>query len=341
VSKKKKVADGLPAQEPGGSGSDAGLALNDPADYAWRIFAFISQQADPHSPGLPDPAMSSLTMYEDDKDVIWESWALASGNEDQSEIFVQILLHRWSGVRGTAGKRCSPKDRLNRSRKACRLPLPASFVPTRISISWMVIKKVRMNRSAYETIRTNRLYSQDGLFAKATEAKAAGDAHLIQFERAAKEIKAVWIQLQDCDYPLDLKLCNQEKHRYHWRTVIRGKAVTHWGLAALHVTTKDLPGWFWADFIHIDCDRNQYPCIIAPDRVAPPQGGEPYAGTSGTNGPIIFFAARRQASTTRMEALANSSILRLRQNRRITHPASRVTPMRGCLSLHCQPPAHP
>src|SRR5262249_53608714 len=119
-------------------------------------------------------------------------------------------------------------------------------------------EEVRQNRSTYETIRSKGLYSVEGLEAASANAKSAGLQALVKFDPQAKEDKAQWIILKGCN-PYDR--C-PDKARYHWRllTSPTTNAREVWGLAALHVITKDLPNWVWADFGHIDCEKGQGPC---------------------------------------------------------------------------------
>lgn len=66
------------------------------------------------------------------------------------------------------------------------------------------------------------------------------------FDAAAKSVKALWVPI-----------VAGAKDRYHWRTVrlsdgVGGEKEEIWGLVALHIITRDLPNWFWADFAHKD-----------------------------------------------------------------------------------------
>jgi len=61
----------------------------------------------------------------------------------------------------------------------------------------------------------------------------------INFPKEAKEIKILWRKLtDDADYT-----------RYYCQIDKQG---TRWGLQSLHITTKDIPNWFWATFEHKD-----------------------------------------------------------------------------------------
>jgi hypothetical protein len=101
-------------------------------------------------------------------------------------------------------------------------------------VSTAADEEVRMNRQTLEFITSNRLYSLDE-----QTRLAAADVASIDFPPAAKEVKAHWIKLDD---PAD-------QARYHTGV---GSDGTVYGLVGWHVTTKDLPRWFWATFEHVD-----------------------------------------------------------------------------------------
>jgi hypothetical protein len=108
-----------------------------------------------------------------------------------------------------------------------------------------------MNKSTFDTIRLLGLYSVEGLEAVFRNARSTGNLDAIKFDPASKEVKAKWIKIAESDKP-----------RYHWRSVQRRDAAGNttaeiWGLAGLHILTKDLPNWFWADFEHVDWESKQ------------------------------------------------------------------------------------
>jgi hypothetical protein len=125
------------------------------------------------------------------------------------------------------------------------------------------------------------MYNRDGLEALLADAITKKDRELIQFAPGGKEVKAQW-----------LKIVDDQKSRYLWReTVSSDGARQTFGLVSLHVITKDLPNWFWADFGHIDCETQlnacgvpgQEPALTAPsDSTTRGPNGAP--GPSGSNG---------------------------------------------------------
>ena len=58
-----------------------------------------------------------------------------------------------------------------------------------------------------------------------------------------------------------------------------------WGLVSLHIITKDLPNWFWADFGHIDCETAAGACADEAPAETPLRDSTTHgAGTAGSDG---------------------------------------------------------
>lgn len=93
-------------------------------------------------------------------------------------------------------------------------------------------QEVRRNQAAFDFIVAEGLWNRDGLI----DAFNAGKS--ISFPVEAIEIKATWKPIAEGDKP-----------RFHWNVDRTG---TLFGLTGLHITTKDLPNWFWATFEHVD-----------------------------------------------------------------------------------------
>ncbi|MGX8010101.1 hypothetical protein ACVDG8_014610 [Mesorhizobium sp. ORM8.1] len=261
--------------EPGGTPEDAQMALSNPDEFAWRLFLYINRQALPGSAGQADPSKGSVRDYGPDKDVVWETWALASGLvvapsqsglryvDNKSEVFKRpaTLPVEWDKLDRAGNK---PVLSANLQGLFPALDIAAGMKPGG-SMTFAAPagvpagdEEVRMNRSTYEAVRSKRLYSIEGLDDAVAAAKAAGKASLAEFEPSAKEVKAQWIRLTSCTAD---KPC-ADKDRFHWRVIVNpeNNVPEVWGLASLHVITKDLKNWFWADFGHIDCETGAGPC---------------------------------------------------------------------------------
>ncbi len=260
--------------EPGGTPADAALAKSNPDEYAWQLFFFLNRQAETdvgfHA-GKIDSSKADLNSYDDDKDVVWESWALA--NEiDHSDIFScspkqpvawdQLTRPVHQNKDGTFSFNFTNSTNLSTAKldalvgktvqaqrdKVAGVRLPPNFEAN---------VEVRFNESEYTTLRSG-VWNQDGIIAAIASSNATPQyPNFVTFDQAgstlpsAKAIKAKWVVIRAADKP-----------RYHWR--LDGKNADGsdklLGLAAFHVMSHDLDNWFWADFIHVDCVAKQAPC---------------------------------------------------------------------------------
>jgi hypothetical protein len=249
--KKEKKADPCDiVGEPGGTPEAAGTALSQPDEYAWQLFLFLNRQAKAGCAGVADPTKKDLKDYDPDTDVVWESWALASSAD--SEVFLADAAKPVPWDRLGAGKRPAPAAKLDINLLLATQRLlalgPAELRSDKTLRELLVVSpadgfEVRVNRATFETVRDNGWYSKAGLVKAYQQAQATNNPDFIQFPPMAKAIKAAWRPIDDPG----------QKDRYHWRTV-NGKP---YRLMALHVITKDLPLWFWCDFIHADLDPSE------------------------------------------------------------------------------------
>ncbi|HXQ11017.1 MAG TPA: hypothetical protein VN805_08485 [Caulobacteraceae bacterium] len=226
VTRPGAVAPAAATREPGGEPSDVATALGDPDEYAWRLFFFINRQAAPGAAGVADPGRS-IRQYDPDEPVVWETWALASG-AGRTQAGSEAL--RVGGVAPVAWS-ALPRERWPAKVLSVNLANPDG----------PAILEVRLNRASYDFIRSGGLYTTAGLEQAYAAAVVQRRPDAIQFPVDAKAVKAVWKDLGPRPPPAVLA-------RYHWRRI--GSHV--WGLTGLHIVTKDLPTWFWADFEHVD-----------------------------------------------------------------------------------------
>ena len=97
--------------------------------------------------------------------------------------------------------------------------------------------EIRFNKGSYDAFRSAQLFKFEGI----RDALRAGNRTL-NLPPMAKAIKAQWN-----------KITEAQKPRYHWTEVLLENGTKEtFGLIALHITTKDLPNWFWTTFEHVD-----------------------------------------------------------------------------------------
>lgn len=208
---------------------DTKMALFEQDCYAWRLFVALNWPARETQCG-PDPSKQ----LGEEGETVWERWIskhdvfLAGANEPAT----------WDAHCGTAiaAKTLAPSAQFAAARAQIEELVDGVvlFEPPVGDASTAADEEVRMNRDALEFIANNRLYSLD----EQTRLAAVGVTS-IDFPAAAKEIKAHWVKLTD---PVDY-------NRYH---IGVGSDGAVYGLVGWHITTKDLPRWFWATFEHVD-----------------------------------------------------------------------------------------
>ena len=197
------------------------LALNDPETFAWQVFAEVNDPADPKNADGP---------------VAWEKWALARRvyeSADKKPIWSEVSSDRRAGELENL---LQQKALQNQEQKA-KGEHPAAFFDPEIATG-NEGDEVRMNRAAFDYVTDHNLFCVEG------QEAMFGKREKIDFPTDAREVKAIWRKLESKDDP---------KH-YH-TTSIPNKDSTGtevWGLVSLHLTTKDLPNWFWATWEHED-----------------------------------------------------------------------------------------
>jgi hypothetical protein len=272
-------------REPGGTPQDVDAAINTSDEHAWQLFLFLNRQATPGSAGIADPP-KTIKQYDDDADVVWETWALASGQsdtQDKSEVYKTdgSKPMAWKDLsRGTAVAKVFSTNNTalavveERAATPGNLPLFSPIDVVRGDF------EVRMNQAAFEHVSTNELYNVEGLESQLQKARAAKNPGIIQFPKAAKEVKANWVKMEKGKEA-------EDKKRYHWRQV--GNDV--YKLTGFHIITKDLPAWFWTDFEHVDFEKDAL-AVGQPSRDST---------TRGTNAPAkgAVDGERREPSGTK------------------------------------------
>jgi hypothetical protein len=289
--------------------TEAALLTSD--TYAWRLFVALNWPAD-----LAQRSADSTKKLGDLGPVVWESWKYSSGKLD--EVFLDGGRDPGPWLPGRTFQPVKIQDLESLPlQQLGRVPKGKRFHPLfEPSTATTGNNENHMNRAAFELIRSRNLYNVEGqeqLFrdAAAIWARARSEdrpidvrEYALNFPFAAKEVKAQWRPINESD-----------KARYHWQDFIdkTGKKIAY-GLTALHITTKDLPNWFWATFEHVDNPKRpkSEPWIVpSRDMAAGPDGYPTGMGIEGTRwenyrlrGTQIDFVDATGAPTI----LANSQI---------------------------------
>lgn len=207
--------------------------VRDPDHFAWELFAQLNRPA-----GKSDGA---LTWPEGT--VQWETWALArkvyanpdaaptwddarKADEEAEKRFDAMPLQQFALIEGSPHRdRAKPLTaRLDEQSSRAGFVDPATD-----------LDEVRMNRSAFDYVVRNEMFNVEG------QEKMFGTRTKVDFPVETVEVKAVWKRIE-----------HGQRGRYHSASLKRGGKDEVWGLIALHITTKDLPNWFWATWEHED-----------------------------------------------------------------------------------------
>jgi hypothetical protein len=222
--------------EPGGTPEAARMAIQDPDEYAWQLFLYINRQAKEGEAGVADPTKADVTQYDPGKDVVWETWALASSDGTAAaEVFLPggATPPTWDQLkRGAVTPKILDHTFTAIASANVHRPKGLAFPPNQPAND-----EVRMNRATFDFVLAHNLYNREGLTTAFSEANQARQPDYIQFPTFAKEVKAVWHAIGP-----------EQQNRYHWKQI--GNQL--YGLVAFHVITKDAPMWFWTDFLHED-----------------------------------------------------------------------------------------
>ena len=254
-----------PGVLPGGRDEDAALARANPDEYAWTLFLALSRQAAADRRGTADPAHPDATTYDADRPVVWETWALNSGGRMPDAPHLRSAASETFPPGGVVPKPWSELAQAEPEGKSIEPILFSEIIDPKGSAHNTHGEhdgnEVRVNQAGYVYIVDEQLYDLELLRARA-KAK-----HAPAFPAGTQVIKAMWIRIKEEDKP-----------RYHWRTAVSTLGEKEvWGLSGLHVMTKDLPTWFWADFEHEDFEKG----ALAPSRDTSTRGAAAAHGRDG------------------------------------------------------------
>jgi hypothetical protein len=222
------LGGGAASSEPYDDLQDTTAAIIRPDEYAWRLFVSINWPAD-----VTKRAASPSAKFGADGLVVWETWKVAGevfkpDGSDPGEWLDQLK----PATRELADFETRPLQQVVRDNEL-GIARP-EFDPDAARFG---INETRLNKDTYEFIRSKTLYNRDGQNDLAKQGQLT-----ISFPVRAKEIKAQWRPISEAQKP-----------RYHWASLkLPDGTAQIYGLTALHITTKDLPNWFWTTFEHVD-----------------------------------------------------------------------------------------
>jgi hypothetical protein len=233
--------------------SDDSMApMNYPDKFAWKLFLEVNQKAKHQGP------VSSIAGSPLSNDAVWETWAddpltfpttpdptkrpqWPAGAQDTKQIKSLTPTQRGRILMERAAQQQNQALEIQPRSAAVGKLTPGGFAaPDGNGVG----EEVHRNKATFDYIVNNDLWYQEGIarfFAEA--AKAVGNnvtfaSKTVNFPRGAIEVKANWIVIEEKD-----------KSRFHWNYNSQGQLL---GLVAMHISSKDLPNWFWSTFEHID-----------------------------------------------------------------------------------------
>ncbi len=211
-------------------GEGQNVAYDQPAKLAWTQFVALNT---PLTSGGPAGASGTL----------WESWAAAE------EVFADPdTTPQWPTTMASGG---SEEGLLQQTLFAAALDdgAVADFRRPALLAAHTTADagEVRFNRTAFDWIVLKQLWYLQGQ-QKWFDLHAAHQPVDVEFPAGSTLVKAAWKPIQEADKP-----------RFHWRQ----EDGQLWGLTALHITSKILPGWFWATFEQVD--NPDYTLVRHPD----------------------------------------------------------------------------
>jgi hypothetical protein len=209
-------------QSPWTEPQDTRSAIYSPEEYAWRLFVAFNWPANLET-RESDPAKKLGA----DGPVTWETW------KNAREVFLPDGRDPGPWVEGTrvaATRGANEFDNHPLQQTLRRSPELGAMFDAGAAANKR--NETRLNKQTYEFVLGNQLFHLDGQLALFDRRIAS-----ISFPAEAKEVKAQWREIKE-----------QDKSKYHWHQ--EGEKI--YGLTALHITTKDVPNWFWATFEHVD-----------------------------------------------------------------------------------------
>lgn len=115
-----------------------------------------------------------------------------------------------------------------------------------------IAEEVRRNKPSFDFIVKNNLYSQAGLVAAYENWVRSGYTQSIKFPKEAIELKVDWVPVPNLIKWLannGVTLTPAEVKQSYYVAEVSG-ASSDYALVGIHMSSKELPNWLWADLEH-------------------------------------------------------------------------------------------
>ncbi len=220
---------------------DPNPAVNNPDKFAWDLFIEVNRPALEGKRGVPDPSKRPG----DPGLRVWETWKITSTNGN--EVFLQngARPSPWEDVKAKLdGKYIKllspPKMNIIKGNLANDPHFDlARSVPKLNELG----QESRINQVGFDFILNENLYSLDG------QERFRKTQRKVEFPIGTINVKATWRQFTRKEIEAGVP------NRFY--TAADDKSI--WGLTGFHMTSKDLPNWFWATFEHAENPSPEIP----------------------------------------------------------------------------------
>lgn len=234
--------------------TDPNPAVNNPDKFAWDVFIEVNRPALQGRRGVPDPKKK----HGDPGLRVWETWKITTENGNEVCLDNGINPGPWETVQvknkdGKIKKLLSPPKM-----RTITSELSGGDQHLKIMHSPPLDRdsqEARVNQIGYEFIVKEGLYSLDG------QERFRASRRKVDFPIGTINVKAHWREFTKEEIKAGVPA--------HFYTAEDSGRV--WGLTGFHMTTKDLPNWFWATFEHVDNpppeipDRDRYTKLLDPN----------------------------------------------------------------------------
>jgi hypothetical protein len=246
-------------------------ALNDPDRVSWCIFLYVNSNA--ASTG--------------NNNALFETWATDNDTFQTTP--------SWPGP-GAAEKPLHQPvlPRLARQPQGGLTPFVLPFSSTQCTPGQLCVgEEVRRNRSTFDFVKDNKLYSRAGL-------RAYNKA--IVFPADSIEVKANWVPVSQLSQFLAGSGAPTDPSLYHLNTVTESGQQVQYALVSFHLISKMVPNWSWATFEHMNnpgrCDVlgcndtfGANPSTVAPR--SPNDAGKQYPNCTKSAALTALFSAAK------------------------------------------------